>query len=77
VVAALAEQARGVTATKVKVGVGRRGTARVGIQAAHARADAPQDVRTRTAEAVAPLIDAFGIRTSVRPKLAEREPRVQ
>jgi hypothetical protein len=77
VVAALAEQARGVTATKVKVAVGRRGTARVGIQAAHARADTSQEVRTRTAQAVAPLSEAFGIRTNVRPKLAEGEPRVQ
>ena len=76
-IAALAEQARGVTATKVKVAVGRHGKARVGIRASHARADTSEEVRTRTAEAVAPLIDAYGIRTHVRPKLAERGPRVQ
>ncbi len=77
VVAALAEQARGVTATKVKVAVGRHGMARVGIRASHAKADTSQEIRTRTTEAVAPLSDAFGIRASVRPKLADREPRVQ
>ena len=77
VIAALAEQARGVTATKVKVAVRRRGRPRVGIQASHARADTSEQVQARTGEAVAPLVDAFGIRASVRPKLVEHEPRVQ
>lgn len=76
-VAALAEQARGVTASKVKVGVGRHGRAKIGIQAAHSHTESPQDVRTRAGAAVAPLTDAFAVRTNIHPKVATREPRVQ
>jgi hypothetical protein len=77
VAAALAEQARGVTATKVKVRVARRGAIRIGVRASHARADRPQDVQAQTSAALAPLTEAFKIRAQVHPKLAEREPRVQ
>jgi hypothetical protein len=77
VAGAMAEQARGVTATKVKVRVGRRGAVRIGVQASHSRADRPQEVQTQTSAALAPLTETFQIRAQVHPKVAKHEPRVQ
>ena len=64
VAGALAEQARGVTATKVKVRPGRWRAGRL-------------SVRQRTELALAALTEAFGLRARVQPRLARRGRRVE
>ncbi|MGO9901243.1 MAG: hypothetical protein ACLP0J_16480 [Solirubrobacteraceae bacterium] len=69
---ALAEQARGITATKVKVRPGRRRGGRILVRASYSRAQESQVVRQRTLRALAPLTEAFGLRARVRLRLARR-----
>jgi hypothetical protein len=73
----LAEQTRGVTATKVKVRPGRRHGGRLTVRADYSRSQQPQDVRQRTQLALAPLTDAFGLRARVQPRLGQRARRVE
>ncbi|MDQ6817334.1 MAG: DUF6286 domain-containing protein, partial [Actinomycetota bacterium] len=61
VVSALAEQTRGVTATKVKVTPGRRRGGSLAVRADHSRAQDPRDLRDRTQLALAPLTEGFGL----------------
>ncbi|MGA2930333.1 MAG: hypothetical protein ABSG43_30965 [Solirubrobacteraceae bacterium] len=73
----LAEEVRGVTATKVKVSLGRWRAGRLRVRASHSRAQEAADVRQRTLLALAALTEAFGLRTRVRFRLARRGRRVQ
>jgi hypothetical protein len=77
VAGALAEQARGVTATKVKVRPGRRRGGRLAVRADHSRAQQPQDVRQRTQVALAPLTEPFGLSTRIDPRLGQQGGRVE
>jgi hypothetical protein len=77
VASALAEQTRGVTATKVKVRPGRRHGGRIAVRADHSHTQDPQDVRQRTQLAMAPLTQEFGLRTRVQPRLGQRGRRVE
>jgi hypothetical protein len=77
VAGALAEQTRGVTATKVKVVPGRRRGGRLAVRADHSHTQDPQDVRQRTQLELAPLTDAFGLRARVQPRLGQRGRRVE
>ena len=77
VASALAEQTRGVTATKVKVTPGRRRGGRLAVRADHSHAQQPQDVRQRTQLALTPLTEAFGLRARVQPRLGQRGRRVE
>lgn len=77
VASALAEQTRGVTATKVRVRPGRRRGGRLAVRADHSRTQKPQDVRQRTQLALAPLTDAFGLRARVQPRLGQHRRRVE
>jgi hypothetical protein len=77
VASALAEQTRGVTATRVKVRSGRRRGARLAVRADHSHNQQPKDVRQRTQLALAPLTDAFGLRARVQPRLGRRRRRVE
>jgi len=75
---ALAEQARGVTASKVKLRPSRRARGgRLAIEAAHARTADPAEVERRTRESLDPLSQAFELSTRVRPKLGASGQRVQ
>jgi Family of unknown function (DUF6286) len=77
VAGALAEQTRGVTATKVKVSPGRRRGGRLSVRADHTRTQEPNDVRQRTQLALAPLTEAFGLRARVQPRLGQDRRRVE
>ena len=77
-VGALAEQGRGVTASKVKLKPRRRARGgRLAIRAAHPRSADPAEVERRARESVDPLSQAFGLKTRVRPRLGEPGQRVQ
>jgi hypothetical protein len=71
VAGALAEQTRGVTATKVKVRPGRKSGGSLAVRADHSRAQKPQEVRERTQLALAPLTEAFGLRARITPRLGQ------
>jgi hypothetical protein len=71
VASALAEQTRGVTATKIRVRPGRRRGGRLAVRADHSRAQQPQDVRQRTQMALAPLTEPFGLRARITPRLGQ------
>ncbi len=77
VASALAEQPRGVTATKVKVSPGKRGGGRLAVRTDYSHTQQPQDVRQRTELALAPLTEPFGLRVRVSPRLGERGRRVE
>ena len=77
VASALAEQTRGVTATKVKVRPGRRRGGRLAVRADYSHTQEPQDVRQRTQLALAPLTEAFGLRARVQPRLGQHGRRVE
>ncbi len=77
VASALAEQTRGVTATKVRVRPGRRRGGRVAVRADYSRTQEPRQVRQRTQLELAPLTDTFGLRTRVQPRLGRRGRRVE
>ena len=77
VAGALAEQVRGVTASKVKVRPGRWRGGRLSVRASHSRTQESQDVRQRTQLALAPLTEAFGLRARVQPRLERRDRRVE
>jgi hypothetical protein len=77
VATALAEQPRGVTATKVKVSPGRRGGGRLAVRTDYSRTQQPQEVSQRTQLALAPLTEPFGLRVRVSPRLGERGRRVE
>jgi hypothetical protein len=77
VAGALAEQARGVTATKVTVRPGRWRAGRLSVRASYSRAQESEDVRQRTQLALAALTEAFGLRARVQPRLARRGRRVE
>ena len=77
VAGALAEQVRGVTASKVKVRPGRWRGGRLWVRASYSRTQESQDVRQRTQLALAPLTEAFGLRARVQPRLERRDRRVE
>jgi ABC-type multidrug transport system fused ATPase/permease subunit len=76
VASALAEQTRGVTATKVRVRPGRWRGGRLAVRADHSRIQQPHDVRRHTQLARAPLTEAFGLRARVQPRLGKNRRRV-
>ncbi|MGA2014336.1 MAG: hypothetical protein ABSH51_27930 [Solirubrobacteraceae bacterium] len=77
VAGALAEQVRGVTASKAKVLPGRWRGGRLWVRVYHSRAGESEDLRQRTLLALAPLTEAFGLRARLQPRLAHRGRRVQ
>jgi len=77
VASALAEQTRGVTATKIRVRPGRRRGGRIAVRADHSRSQQPQDVRQRTQMALAPLTEPFGLRARITPRLGQRRRSVE
>lgn len=77
VAGALAEQTRGVNATKVKVRPGRRRGGRLAVRADHSRTQQPEDVRQRAELALAPLTEAFGLRARITPRLGQHGRRVE
>lgn len=69
---ALAEQERGVTVAKVRLRAGRwRLGGRLSVAAFHPRTRVPEEVVARVSAAIAPLTDAFGLRSAVRARLGE------
>jgi hypothetical protein len=74
---ALAEQAQGVTASKVRVRPGRRRGGRLAVRATHSRAQAPEDVRRGAILALAPLTGAFGLHARVQARLGQHRGRVR
>lgn len=78
VAAALAEQARGVTATKVRLRPARSGSGgRLGVLASHPRTADPAEVKRQAQTSLAPLADAFSLKTRVRARLGGAGERVQ
>ena len=78
VAAALAEQARGVVTTSVKVRTNRRGRGgRVEIVALHPRDQSADEVRGAATESLSSLTGPFGLRSRVRPRYGEKGARVQ
>lgn len=73
----LAEQTRGVTATKIRVRPGRRRGGRLAVRADHSRIQQPQDVRQSTQLELAPLTEAFGLRARITPRLGRHGRRVE
>lgn len=73
---ALAEQARAVSATKVRVRPRRRGRGgRLEVRAVHPRSAEAGDVERQATGSLEPLTSAFALKTKVRPRLAEGEAR--
>lgn len=78
VAGALAEQARGVTATKVKLRARRRARGgRLTVRAAHPRTADPKEVERGALEALDPLAKPFGLKPRIRPRLGRPDQRVQ
>ena len=78
VAAALVEQGRGVTATKVKVRPKRRGAGgRVEVTAMRTADTNDADIKRAADEALQPLTSEFALKARVRPKLGEAGQRVQ
>ncbi|CAA9503798.1 MAG: hypothetical protein AVDCRST_MAG45-1471 [uncultured Solirubrobacterales bacterium] len=77
VAAALAEQSRGVTATKVRVRPrrGRRG-GRLEVRAVHPRSSDAKEVERQATGLLEPLTDPFSLKAKVRPRLGESGARV-
>ncbi len=75
---ALVEQARGVTAGKVKLrpSRGERG-GKLKIQAAHSGASDPDQIEQQATAAVSPLAKDFQLKTRVRARLGGKGKRVQ
>ena len=76
VAGALAEQVRGVTASKAKVLPGRWRGGRLSVRVYYSRAQESEDVRQRALLALTPLTEEFGLRARVQPRLARRGRRV-
>lgn len=69
----LAEQERGVTATTTKLRVSRwRSGGRLRVTAFHPRNRASEEVSKSVSAAIAPLAEAFRLRTRVRARVGER-----
>ncbi len=69
----LAEQERGVTATRTKLRVSRWGSGgRLRVTAFHPRNRTGAEVSNRVSAAIAPLAEAFRLRTRVRSRVGER-----
>jgi hypothetical protein len=78
VASALAQQTRGVTATKVKVRPKRRARGgKLRVKASHPRTADPAQVRTETQSSLEPLTGAFGLSATVDPELGKAGKRVQ
>jgi hypothetical protein len=77
VAAALAEQSRGVTATKVRVRPRRRRSGgRIELRALHPRSAEAKEVERQATGSLKPLTEPFSLKAKVRPRLAERGARV-
>jgi len=73
---ALAEQARPVSATKVRVRPRRRGRGgRLEVRAVHPRSAEAAEVERQATGSLEPLTSAFALEAKVRPRLAEGEAR--
>ncbi len=78
VAAALAQQTRGVTATKVKVRPKRRASGgKLRVKASHPRTADSDRVRTDTQTSLESLTGPFGLSVRVKPELGEAGKRVQ
>lgn len=72
VAAALAEQERGVTQTRVRVRPARLGRGRLRVATYYSHGRSREEIERRVSAAVAPLADAFRLRKQVRARLGER-----
>jgi hypothetical protein len=72
---ALIGPVRGVSERRVRVKP-RRGSGRLEVRATHTRSISAQAVEADVRDAVAPLSDAFGVQTRVRPQPADSGRRV-
>lgn len=76
VAGALAEQARPVSTTKVRVRPRRRGQGgRLEVRAVHPRSYEAEEVERQATGSLEPLTSAFALKAKVRPRLAEDEAR--
>ena len=73
---ALIGRIRGVTDRRVRVRA-RRGSGRLDVKATHTRAIEAPAVESEVSSALAPLSEAFGMKTRVKPQLAEDGRRVE
>jgi hypothetical protein len=73
---ALIGRVRGITDRRVRVRA-RRGRGRLDVRATHTRAIEARAVESEVSSALAPLSDAFGVQTRVRPQLADDGRRVE
>ena len=77
VAAALAEQSRGVTATKVRVRPRRGGRGgRLELRAVHPRSSEAKEVERQATGLLEPLTEPFSLKAKVRPRLGESGARV-
>lgn len=73
---ALAEQARGVTAARVKARPRRRAGGTLNVTADHSRQAEPREVERSVKERLEPLTDPFKLKAKVRARLGGRGQRV-
>jgi hypothetical protein len=73
----LAEQARGVTAARVRARPRRTSGATLRVRARRTRPTDPRVARTAVEDQLRPLTDPFGLRSRVQVRLGGRGPRVQ
>jgi hypothetical protein len=73
---ALIGRVRGVSDRRVRMKP-KRGGGTLEVKAVHTRSIEPRAVESEVSSAVAPLSEAFGIQTKVRPQLAETGRRVE
>ena len=74
---ALVAEVTGVTAVRARVRPARKGLGgRLDVSASHSRQESPGEIEREAAAALAPLAEGFGLRTRVRPRVAESGQRV-
>jgi hypothetical protein len=73
---ALIGRIRGVSDRRVRLKP-RKGGGDLRVTATHTRSVQPQAVEAEVRQAVAPITDAFGVRTRVKPRLADSGRRVE
>ena len=68
----------GVTAANARVRPARKGRGgRLDVSASHSRTESAGDIERDAAAALAPLAEGFGLRTRVRPRVADSGHRVE
>jgi len=68
----------GVTGAKARVRPARKGRGgRLDVSASHTRNESAEEIERDAAAALAPLAEGFGLRTRVRPRVADAGQRVE